>query len=438
MASENIEKWFSELMEEIKAGNTDLVAELLRAGHDVNKLSEEDRLSPLSLACQCGRLEIAKLLLEHGADVNIPGPEGQTPLHLLCGAEERCSDMVELGNLLISHGASIDAADNMGKTPVLRACESEDHKLVHLLCSAGCNVNIHDYNGDSAIKVACKTAELWFFWHCRPETAASASAVDPPRKMEPKQFPPIIIAKQLLEAGADPQEATLLPAAVNFGAVEVVKEFLQLGMDVNMLDDNQRTPLGCACTSTNVPPHVVALLLAHNADVNKGGGWRKHKPLIFAYVHNSVDKIRLLLSYGAKITEEEMSELVSLSLSKSILENPEVVVPNSKELMSWRLLLKTGNKPLVQGQLATKVHQLSMCSSYNQISPWISTLLNPLLSLRDMCRIVIRHALSPSVDCHVEQLPLPRSLKDFCMFREFVIDKDSWNVGVEMEKAERH
>jgi len=273
-------------------------------------------------------------------------------------------------------------------------------------------------------QVACKTAELWFFWHCRPETAATAASKNEPRKLEPSHFPPIVIAKQLLEAGADAQEATLLPAAVNFGAVEVVKEFLQLGMDVNMLDDNQRTPLGSACTSANVPTSVVQLLLEHGADVNKGGGWRKHKPLIFAYVHNSVDKIRLLLSYGARITEEEMSELVSLSLSKSILENPEVIGPTSKELLSWRLLLKTGTKPLVQGTLSTKVHQLSMCSSYNQISPWIQTLLNPVLSLRDMCRIVVRSSLPTSIDNSVEQLPLPRSLKDFCMFREFVVDRD--------------
>ena len=61
--------------------------------------------------------------------------------------------MVQLGELLIAHGASIDAADNMGKTPVLNACESEDHKLVHALCQARCNVNVHDYNGDSPIKV---------------------------------------------------------------------------------------------------------------------------------------------------------------------------------------------------------------------------------------------------------------------------------------------
>ncbi|KAL8566736.1 hypothetical protein ACOMHN_050384 [Nucella lapillus] len=431
MATENSDKWFEELCGDIRAGNLERVTELLQAGHDVNRVSEEERLSPLGVACQYGRLGVAKILLEHGADVSVPGPEGQTALHLLCGAEERCSDMVELGDLLLSHGASIDAADNMGKTPVLRACESEDHKLVRLLCNAGCNVNIQDYNGDSPIKVASKTAELWFFWHCRPETAASAASATGSKnstgsgdKMEPSNFPPIIIAKQLLEAGADPREATLLPAAVNFGAVEVVQEFLQLGMDVNMLDDIQRTPLGCACTAASVPPSVVRLLLEHGADVNKGGGWRKHKPLIFAYVHNSVDKIRLLLSYGARITEEEMSELVSLSLSKSILENPEVVGPHSKELWSWRLLLKTGSKPVVQGSLATKVHQLSMCSSYGQISPWIQTLLNPVLSLRDMCRIVVRNHLPANIDSHVPQLPLPRDLQDFCMFGEFVVDRD--------------
>nr|KAG5688416.1 hypothetical protein BaRGS_001198 [Batillaria attramentaria] len=422
MASEESDTtWLKELIEEIKGGNNDRVAELLRRGLDVNHVEEDTRMTPLCMACQCSNMEAMKLLLEHGADVNMPGPDGQTALHLLCATENRRPEQAELGDLLISNGACVDAADNMGTTPVLLACDAEDHKMVRVLCNAGCNVNMHNYCGESPIKVACKTAELWFFWQSRPETATSGN--NEARNMEPGHFPPIMIAKQLLEAGADPQEATLLPAAVQFGAVEVVKEFLQLGMDVNMLDDNQRTPLGCACTSSNVPLSVVQLLLEHGADVNKGGGWRKHKPLIFAYVHNSVDKIRLLLSYGAKLTAEEMSELVSLSLSKSILENPEVVGPNSKELLSWRLLLKTGARPVVQGTLATKVHQLSMCSSYGQISPWIQTLLNPLLSLRDICRIAVRSNLPISVDSHVDQLPLPTGLKNFLMYKEFVSER---------------
>jgi hypothetical protein len=85
--------------------------------------------------------------------------------------------------------------------------------------------------------------------------------------------------------------------------------------------------------------------------------------------------------------------------------------------------------------VCTQVHQLSMCSSYNQISPWISSLLNPLLSLRDMCRITIRNALPISIDSHVELLPLPRALKDFCMFREFVLDHKDCKETVERDRS---
>ena len=73
MATEDCDKWFDELMERIKGGNVERVAELLHVGHDVNRVSEEERLSPLSLACQYGHLEMAKLLLEHGADVSVQG-----------------------------------------------------------------------------------------------------------------------------------------------------------------------------------------------------------------------------------------------------------------------------------------------------------------------------------------------------------------------------
>lgn len=73
MAQEDTEQWLKELMAVIKAGHTQRVGELLAAGFDINRVEEDERMSPLSLACQSGNVEIAKMLLEHGADVNVPG-----------------------------------------------------------------------------------------------------------------------------------------------------------------------------------------------------------------------------------------------------------------------------------------------------------------------------------------------------------------------------
>lgn len=214
----------------------------------------------------------------------------------------------------------------------------------------------------------------------------------------------------------------MLPTAVQYKDSGLVKELLQLGMDINMLDDNQCTPLGAACSSVNVRCDIVKLLLENGADVNKGGGWRKQKPLIFAYVHNSVEKIILLLSYGASLTPDEMTELVSLSISKSILENPEVIGPYSKELMSWRLLLAAGFQPSSQSvQLTYKMQKLNICSSYEKISPWIHSMLYPLYSLKEICRISIRNSMKPCIDDNIKKLALPRSMKDFLTFGEFAL-----------------
>ena len=99
MAMEDSDKWFDELMEYIKGGDVEHVADLLRAGHDVNRVSEEERLSPLSLACQYGHLEMAKLLLEHGADVSVPGKASLSVDNVIvCGLKSIYSKFYLHGN----------------------------------------------------------------------------------------------------------------------------------------------------------------------------------------------------------------------------------------------------------------------------------------------------------------------------------------------------
>lgn len=371
---------------------------------------------PISYACAQGSIDVLKFMLEIGVDASIPGTDGKLPIHYTCDPDERLDERkigcVQILETLIQAKCDVNVVDNMGRTPLFLACEADDVEAVKLLIESNCNVNIQTVCGDSPMKVSCRNAKYWSYWHGRETNSAG-------KKLSAFNFPPVQITKMLLQANADLSEATLLPTAVQLGDLHLVEELLDLGMDINMLDDNMCTPLGIACSSTQVSAQIVKLLLARGADVNKGGGWKKQKPLIFAYVHNSVDKIKLLISYGAKITPQEMTDLVSLTISKSILENPEVIGPNSKELLSWRLLMAQGFTPVVQGtELYTKIHQVSMCSSHDKIAPWIYELLYPVRTLKEICRISIRSSMRNPVDSNVDRLPLPASIRGFLKVNE--------------------
>jgi ankyrin repeat protein len=60
-------------------------------------------------------LELAALVLEHGADPNARNDMGWTPLHYACQLDSRDEDMVAL---LLNHGADPNAADNRGLVPL--------------------------------------------------------------------------------------------------------------------------------------------------------------------------------------------------------------------------------------------------------------------------------------------------------------------------------
>jgi len=51
-------------------------------------------MAPLHQACELGHVQIARLLIDSGANVNIKNGEGQTPLH--CASQRGHFDIVEL------------------------------------------------------------------------------------------------------------------------------------------------------------------------------------------------------------------------------------------------------------------------------------------------------------------------------------------------------
>ena len=69
-----------QLHEAAKTGNIDRVRKLIEEGHSVWAVDSRFGLTPLHYAVRNGHVEIAKLLIEKGANLNQPSTQGITPL----------------------------------------------------------------------------------------------------------------------------------------------------------------------------------------------------------------------------------------------------------------------------------------------------------------------------------------------------------------------
>ena len=65
----------------VRDGSDECVARLLEAGAKINHVSEGDHTSPLLMATINGRFDMAKVLLEKGADVKLQSDAGAAPLY---------------------------------------------------------------------------------------------------------------------------------------------------------------------------------------------------------------------------------------------------------------------------------------------------------------------------------------------------------------------
>jgi ankyrin repeat protein len=118
-----------------------------RAAHFPNELEEIDRWSrtPYVLALALGRLDVAELLLEAGAEREATDHVGRPPIfHAVM------SGRTDVVRWLLERGAKVDATDKGGSTSLLDAVEADDHAMVDLLLSVGADPN-HEQVGFPAL-----------------------------------------------------------------------------------------------------------------------------------------------------------------------------------------------------------------------------------------------------------------------------------------------
>ncbi|RMD40775.1 hypothetical protein DV735_g4377, partial [Chaetothyriales sp. CBS 134920] len=310
-----------------------LVTLLLHYGSDANAKSNRGE-TPLFVAIQAGRVDIMEILLDHGANPNLPGPKHPLwpstyqpkGLQLLIsrGADLRkCPGILELATslnnmesvkTLINAGVDVNTKKDGVYTPLCSAIRDNRTELVSLLLASGADPN--------------EPASEYPTFKCITHNRA--------------QFLP-----QLVNAGADLNKPKgIIEEAIKYNNKEALMFLLEQGVNPNDRSPDGHTPLTTAIRDNQV--ELVDLLLSHGADPGvRGQNWpicmavrqpailKKLLPKVqnpravkgvmeMAVAANKLESVKLLLAAGVSV--EDKNGGVFSPLTSAIREdNTEMV-----------------------------------------------------------------------------------------------------------------
>ena len=148
--------------------NEDLkqVKECLEQGADVNFNNKRHYSPPIISASMNGNLEIAKLLIERGANINATskyGSEGQYySTALIESAHKGHKEHLEIAKLLIDNGADVNGKDTYGWNPLMIAVnrgymsdpDKQSLEFAKFLISKGADINAKNEKDETALMIA--------------------------------------------------------------------------------------------------------------------------------------------------------------------------------------------------------------------------------------------------------------------------------------------
>lgn len=141
-----------QLLDEIGTGSPDLdtIKSLIARGADIEFRDHEKHRTPL-LAASAGsrRNDAAAILLAAGANPNVRGDNGATPLMMAVLMKN-----AELLDMLIQHGAALDDTGFKGKTPLMWAAHLGASDIVDKLLAAGADAEMKMPTGMDAAAFA--------------------------------------------------------------------------------------------------------------------------------------------------------------------------------------------------------------------------------------------------------------------------------------------
>jgi ankyrin repeat protein len=324
---------------------------LVDKGADVN-IRDKNKMTALMVAAEKGFFEIAKFLIDKGADINVKDKDGRTPLLIALDIDidrfklvsEKIKAGVEIGErvliakLLIERNADVTVKDNNKRTPLIVAVENDHVEIVKLLLNKGVDVNINDRNGRTVLITAANKGYLEIVRllldrvsdiNARDNTGMTALfAAVKSWCLEMIKQPPVKAHRLKIRKY---KEDVFLTTAAEPSEVyeEIIRLLLNKGADVNIQDNSGKTALMIAVKNKNM--EIIKLLLKKHADIkakdNKG-----RTVLIIASDKDNEEIVELLLDKGADVNIQDDSGRTAL-----------MAAVESRNVDIVKLLLKKGS-----------------------------------------------------------------------------------------------
>ncbi|XP_050294137.1 ankyrin repeat and KH domain-containing protein 1-like isoform X2 [Anthonomus grandis grandis] len=290
------------------AGYFELAQVLLAMHANVEDRGIKGECTPLMEAASAGHLDIVRLLVHHGADVNAQSTSGNTPLMYACaGGHTEVSILEEVVKFLLENGANVEDHNENGHTPLMEAASAGHVALAKILLMHGAGINTHSNEfKESALTLACYKGHL-------------------------------DMVRFLLEAGADQEHKTdemhtaLMEASMD-GHVEVARLLLDSGAQVNMPTDSFESPLTLAACGGHVD--LAMLLIERGANIEEVND-EGYTPLMEAAREGHEEMVHLLLGQGANInaqTDETQETALTLACCGGFTEVADILLKGGADI----------------------------------------------------------------------------------------------------------